>query len=438
MLGEDSVGRIRGYNNTGAFLHEFDTRRAVAPGLAAGLAVDSAQDFYLPSGCSCLVKFHLEQEQQATQLEAAETETISPVSGLAVDPTTNDLYVGLGTALVQYGPYGEPFAEPVHRSNSHLVQAGAGVAVNSTTQAVYIVDAAGNDVAILGLGTTPAAPKTDTQSKVSTSEATLNGDLNPEGMAGGIGYFFSYNSGFRCTGPGSRTTSLDNGGSNATGSSDIPESTQITGLEPLTEYTFCLVAENNDGPTYGPEVSFTTLPTPPILGEIAVSAITSSSAAISSMVDPRDMPTHWEVLAGDTPGSLTYQGAGDLTGKGAQPITVTFHDLTPGAIYRYELIANNLDGTTESSEATFTTAPGPPPPPPAHQTAPIHLPTIQWPTEEGKITTGESTPPKKLTTNQQLAKALKVCGKKPKRQRARCEKQARATYRATKPHGKRK
>lgn len=724
---------------------------------ASALAVDSIDASYLAGGSGALVKY----SATGTQLNASETQAISPVSALTVDLASNDLYVGLGNSIAQYGPFGEPFGAPLRHSDRHSLEVSA-VALNSTSHTVYVAEASASKVAIVqGVsGNAPAAPKTDTP-VVRAEQATLNGDLNPEGAGGGVGYFFSYAPGSSCTGPGQNTTPFDNGGSNIAGSSDVHVSAHITGLQPETEYSFCVSVESafgeasgspvtfttaspyatfeptieresasnatpydatleaqittenqateyyfeyspseaellagkgsrnrvtvgplegnlyeqaltedlggvlapnttyyyrviaknaagtTDGPmqtfrtltlqkptvetgsssigaeatvqlsgsvnpefqvptecafqfatqeatiltgtphsapcqpgaaelgngdspipvasgilylasnetvyyrlvaanvtgesdgtikqfttfpnppvvktgatsnlgpysatvagtvnpgssghpanddttyhfeygtsklynegqvpitpgdagegnktvaeqgalsnlvpnttyyyrlvasndndnteggkpqvVYGEGKSFTTLATAPILGE-TVSKVTQTTATVSSAIDPRGLLTHWELLIGVAQGELSYQAAGNVTGEGPRPVTVSIGSLAPASTHYYKLIAENPDGSVESAEASFTTATGPPPPPPALATPPLALPNIAYPAEEGVIITQEKAPSKKLTKAQQLAKALKACAKKPRNKRAKCRKQARERY----------
>ena len=99
-------------------------------------------------------------------------------------------------------------------------------------------------------------------------------------------------------------------------------------------------------------------------------------------------------------------------------------NLQPATTYHYRIEASNLDGTEYGTDQSFTT-PGIPSPLSQPPTAPlIATPTIAFPTEPGKATTTV----KALTRAQKLAKALKTCEGKPKKQRASCIKKADKQY----------
>ena len=86
---------------------------------------------------------------------------------------------------------------------------------------------------IFELGSPPQTPSTEAASGVTATTAVLHGELNPGGSP--TDYYFSYNQGASCTGPGSTKTPLDppNGpGNPATGSIDIPDPRKSQALNP--------------------------------------------------------------------------------------------------------------------------------------------------------------------------------------------------------------
>lgn len=139
-------------------------------------------------------------------------------------------------------------------------------------------------------GPTTPAPNTDPPTEVTGTSATLHGDLNPGGVAGGVGFDFSYSNGASCTGPGSVTTPFDDDGANAMGNSDVPESASVTGLEPSRSYAFCFVADKF-GSTAGPVVTFTTSAVPPTV-ERERAGETTTEAELTAEVNPNNQDTN--------------------------------------------------------------------------------------------------------------------------------------------------
>ena len=105
-----------------------------------------------------------------------------------------------------------------------------------------------------GTGPSPEAPTTTTDSatSVTSTSATLNGTVNPNGLS--TTYYFQYGT----TDSYGSTTSEANAGS---GTSDLSVNAGISGLVANTTYHFRLVAINSAGTTYGSDRTLTTLVT---------------------------------------------------------------------------------------------------------------------------------------------------------------------------------
>ena len=355
----EANGNVNELSDAGVAVKTFNTGRGVSP----DLAVDSTDNLYLAFGCGCLGKYNLSGEQ----LAGSETEAISPVSGLAVDLATNDLYVGQGGSLVQYGPFGEPFSEPVHRSVSTSVASGSGIGVNSTNHEVYVADSASNDVAIFKLRPPPPAPTTQPASQVAATTAMLHGELNPEGSA--VDFYFSYNTGGSCLGAGSITTPLDNGGDPATGSSPVKESALITDLEPTRQYTFCLFASDAFGASAGSTQELTTVSASPLVDGESVAAASSTGATLEAQVNPNNQETHYSFEYSTEATGETLEGSVTKI-DGASPLAAEFGDRTAsvptgavleaGTTYFYRVVAENgTPPATDGAVRSFTTVPAP-------------------------------------------------------------------------------
>jgi hypothetical protein len=127
---------------------------------------------------------------------------------------------------------------------------------------------------------------------------------------------------------------------------------------------------------------------------------------------------------------------------GPQTVIETLTGLQPDTTYHYRLVATNAWGaheypgedlgdwdTSYSADATFTTLPASGPPSVAHETpgsggAPVGSGPSTPPSPGART----STPPKLTGNALKLQRALKACMRKPKRQRASCERKARSKY----------
>lgn len=105
------------------------------------------------------------------------------------------------------------------------------------------------------LPTTPPSVTTGSATSVSSSSATLNGTINPNGKS--TTYYFEYGT---TTAYGSTTSSTSAG----SGSSAVSVSSPITGLTPSTTYHYRLKGTNSDGTSTGSDKTFTTTNPPQI------------------------------------------------------------------------------------------------------------------------------------------------------------------------------
>ncbi len=90
-------------------------------------------------------------------------------------------------------------------------------------------------------------------------------------------------------------------------------------------------------------------------------AITNTTATIAGSVNPNGLDTSYHFEYGTTPSygsstAVTDDGSGTTSGT----VTANLAGLTPGTQYYYRLVATSVAGTTDGSQATFTTAPEPP------------------------------------------------------------------------------
>jgi DNA-binding beta-propeller fold protein YncE len=342
------------FDNTGAFVTSFDGSSAgdgpfVGP---AGVAVDAAHAVYvLDSGKARVEKY--------TALGAAFTSVFDSVSpaGLAVDPASGEVYVG------ENGPSGFQVSEfassgaAVSTFGPPHVAGATGLGVSSATGTLYVADEFNNAIMRFAAFLTPTVT-TEAASGVSATEATVAGTINPEGVAGATTYHFDYGT---STSYGASTEPVDTGG----GSSDVPASATLTGLQPGTTYHYRLVGTNASGSSVGADETFTTN-----AAQAAVdvqpsfaSVVTTTTASLNATVNPNGADTtyHFEYGTSTSYGTSTPDAdAGSATGE--TPVTAPITGLALGTTYHYRVVADNGIGSpAQSADAEFTTAPGTPP-----------------------------------------------------------------------------
>ena len=188
---------------------------------------------------------------------------------------------------------------------------------------------------------------------VSTSGATLNGTVNPNGLAVGDAHFEygvdSNLSTFASTSAQTLTAGFTGQAISAT----------LTGLSPGTTYYFRVVATDSVGTSVGLIVSQITVAQAPTADTAAATLLTISGATLNGTVNPNGLAVsdaHFEYgtdsnLATFNTSSLQSLSAGYV----GQPITASLSDLISGTTYYFRVVATNSAGTTTGTILSFST-----------------------------------------------------------------------------------
>jgi hypothetical protein len=97
----------------------------------------------------------------------------------------------------------------------------------------------------------------------------------------------------------------------------------------------------------------------------SASSVTTTSATVAGSINPNGSATTYQFQYGTSTGYGQATPAASA-GSGTTPSSVSaaLTGLKPGTTYHYRLVATSTLGTTDGTDATFTTASPPPPPPP--------------------------------------------------------------------------
>jgi phosphodiesterase/alkaline phosphatase D-like protein len=146
------------------------------------------------------------------------------------------------------------------------------------------------------------------------------------------------------------------------GSSAVAAPATLTALAASTTVYYQLVANNNNGFTYGSTLSFTSTlsatPSPPIVTTGSASSITSTGATLAGTVNPNGMDTFCYFLYGTSSTLVEYSGtAVTYAGSGATavPFVASVTGLAPNTTYYYRLLGTNGAGGGFGSILSFTT-----------------------------------------------------------------------------------
>ncbi len=242
---------------------------------------------------------------------------------------------------------------------------------------------------------------TEAAKTIGQTTATLTGKVNPHGgmvsdchFEYGLGLSFA--SSVACVDTVEPVTT------------DVAQSRKITGLTPMTTYTYRLVVTSNAGTTQGGNQSFATLPPPPVVTTGVASGVDQTVATVTGTIDPNGATSSCQFEYGPTISYGTVRSCATEPGAGSDPVAeqLDLSGLTPNTTYHYRLVGNNAGGTTKGSDASFTTLSPPPPASPPQQPSQPAPPA--------------ATPPKPLKCKKGFRKKkvrgkLKCVKKKPKR-----------------------
>jgi sugar lactone lactonase YvrE len=356
------------FSPTGVQLARIGTAETV--GNPSSVAVDGAGDLFVqgyPEG-SAVYKYPANGSGEVEE-EVFNEVVESGATGVAVDASANALYIGLGdhvnrydaTTLAKQGEFG-----------SGSLTESTRLAVNSKSGRVYVSDLGAEDVAVFVPVTLPSAT-THKASGLSAEGATLNGEVNPNGLelsecAFEYGETESYGETIPCAESPAQIGS---------GKGGVSVHADVAGLQLETGYHFRLIATNHCNAEVpgevcevkGQDASFATA-TPPLVHGESAGEITAGSAKLEGLVNPKGQPTtyqfeylteaDWEANGKSFTGSNSPSKApvsAAPIGSSSTDVLVTeqITGLAAETAYRYRLTAANASGSISGAEEAFTT-----------------------------------------------------------------------------------
>ncbi len=324
-------GVVDVFSPAGVYVSQF---AADASSALTGIAVNKEGDAYVTAAGG-----------EALELFAAGGYTAvlpvgAGVSAIGVNPVSGDVSLDEAYSIVELNASGESLGS----FGSGSLEGSTGLGVDSVSGTVYASD--GASAAIFLEGETPGEPVTGTATGVNGSEATLHGEL----AGGESAYYFAYNQGSSCTG-GASTEPVGASGS-------VEATATLSGLQPATGYTVCLVATNAFGQAQGPAVSFATTAVPPMIERESFTDAGLTNVTLNAQIDPNGTSTgyYWEYGQSAAYGLRTPEVS---LGEGYSAMLASAHveGLAADSEYHFRVVAVSAAGTEHGGDTTFHTLP---------------------------------------------------------------------------------
>jgi hypothetical protein len=274
------------------------------------------------------------------------------VSAVAVDPGSGDLLVAESERAVvsEFNTAGQ-WVGWITSTPAATLAEPFGVAVASSGN-VYVGNTGLARVDIFGPGAVVPDVSTEKASKPTRTTATLNATINGQGKAGH--YFFQWGS----------TEEL--GSSTAPVAFSGPQEAVTAALSELqagSTYFFRIVAENENGSSYGLVRELSTPTAVEKLSTGPVKDLQPQSATLTGSLTPNGFDAHYYFQWGTSTayGNESPEPPGTDAGseKGVVAAETAISGLSANTIYHYRLIATNSFGTTFGQDQQFTTSGAP-------------------------------------------------------------------------------
>ena len=199
-------------------------------------------------------------------------------------------------------------------------------------------------IASFKFGNAPTVTTT-AATNVTQNSATINGTVNPNGLA--TTYYFEWGT---STSYGSTTTS----GSAGAGTSAVTISANLTSLTTGVTYHYRAVGSNTDGTSYGLDMTFT--PGAAAVTTTAASAITATTATSGGNVTTDGgTPVTARGVCWSTNVNPTISDSHTTDGSGTGVFTSSLTGLSPNTTYHIRAYATNSGGTFYGEDLQFTT-----------------------------------------------------------------------------------
>jgi DNA-binding beta-propeller fold protein YncE len=281
--------------------------------------------------------------------------------GIDVDGGNGDIYVAesFPRVISQFDSSGNYLGRINKGPEGPLGEVRLSLAVDPATHDVYVGDLSAGKEFIDVFGPSLVIPDVATQpaTAVTTTSATLHGEVNPAGLeVEECSFEYGETTAYGQVAPCEESSSAI-----GEGNAFVPVEVKLENLNPGSEYHFRLAAKNENGTNAesGDQSFFTGAS----VDSTSVSDVSSTAATLETELNPHGLPTsfHFEYVTQqqfETSGfSEPIQTPTASVGSGNEDVfrSVQLQGLQPLTAYRYRVVAENSLGIVEAASAAFTT-----------------------------------------------------------------------------------
>ena len=327
------------FDETGKYLATITTGVPIEP---LGSAINSNGDLYVV-GSGQVVEFN----PAGTCVNSCTPLDGRGSTAVAVDPSTNDVYVLDSSTVAVFSETGAQIEEFATNAGT-----GFGLAVNGTTHDVYLSDYSGGVIDVFKQVRLPSGT-TGPAKSITNSAAEVCGTIDPESSTLAASYQFDYgtDTSYGKVLPASPV-------SVGTARRRRKYAPGSKGSTPAETYHYQLVASNSEGEIPGGDESFSTLPALASVDSQSTSLFEQSRAVVDALIDPKNLQTSYHIEYGT---SCAYGSSIPLpdapVGSGLSDIHVEeqLSGLRAGTVYHYRIVATSDAGRSYAPDGTFTT-----------------------------------------------------------------------------------
>jgi phosphodiesterase/alkaline phosphatase D-like protein len=193
---------------------------------------------------------------------------------------------------------------------------------------------------------------TGTAAGIGSTGATLNGTVNANGSSTTVTFEYGFDTSYGFTWTADQSP--------VTGNTNTAVTATLSELLPNTLYHYRVAATNASGTTNGADMTFTTLPSPPLVMTTAATAVTTSGATLNGLVNAMgDSTTVTFEYGTDTSyGTTVTADQSPVASNFVVPVSKAITGLANNATYHFRVVGQNSGGTSYGNDMTFTTGAG--------------------------------------------------------------------------------